>query len=130
MKQRTDNDYFYDSWKKMHVRCYDSSYHSFHRYGGRGIQVCPRWHTYQLFKLDMYGDWERGLTLDRINNDGHYEPGNVRWLPASENKKSKKYDVAAINAAWVAGKTQRQIADELGTSQGYVARMLKREGYA
>jgi len=123
---RTDNSYFYSSWRKMHTRCTDPTYHSYHRYGGRGITVCERWASYQNFKTDLYAAWWRGATLDRIDIDGNYEPLNVRWLPKGENTKTPKYDLTAIREMKASGLTQYQIAEEIGTDQAYVSRLLKR----
>lgn len=125
-KALTDNDYFYGTWGKMHTRCYDPKYHSYHRYGGRGITVWPAWHTYQIFKDECFSTWWRGATLDRINNDGNYEPGNVRWLAKSQNTKPQVYNLKLVISLQASGKTQRQIAAIIGTDQAYVSRLLKK----
>ena len=56
---------FYDTWYSMHSRCYRSSYTAYNRYGGRGIIVCPEWHSYHNFKDDMYSTWFKGATLNK-----------------------------------------------------------------
>jgi hypothetical protein len=66
----------------MMTRCYNPNYKQFKDYAGRGITVCKLWHDPQLFIEDinrLIGPRPDRMTLDRINNDGNYEPGNVRW---------------------------------------------------
>lgn len=81
----------YQVWQGMISRCHNPRHRSFPRYGGRGITVCPQWrNSFEAFHRDVITGYERGLQLDRINNDGNYEPGNVRWVTRPENGRNTR----------------------------------------
>lgn len=69
----------YRNWVAMIARCHDPDHTNYKNYGGRGIRVCPEWHDFARFYEDVGRFKPRGLSLDRIDNDRGYEPGNVRW---------------------------------------------------
>ncbi len=79
----------YQVWADMRNRCFNDRNKRYKDYGGRGIGVCPRWSEYTNFLLDM-GECPQGLALDRIDNDGNYEPGNCRWATAKEQSRNRR----------------------------------------
>jgi hypothetical protein len=80
----------YGSWENMKARCYQPSNPRFHRYGGRGIEVCPEWFLHFIvFALDMGPKPSPQHSLERIDNDGNYEPANCRWATVSEQSLNK-----------------------------------------
>jgi hypothetical protein len=77
------------NWKKIHyartnmlTRCYNKNFSLYSRYGGRGITVCEEWRNNSLlfYNWSISNGFSKELTLDRINNDGNYEPSNCRWV--------------------------------------------------
>jgi hypothetical protein len=84
----------YSVWAGMKYRCYNVKSHNYPLYGGRGITVCDRWlQSVVNFYEDMIDGYVKGLHLDRINNDGNYEPTNCRWLTHTQNSNNKRNNV-------------------------------------
>ena len=69
----------YHIWNAMMQRCNNQKQLAYKDYGGRGIKVCERWNDVKNFIEDMYPTYKEGLSIDRININGNYEPSNCRW---------------------------------------------------
>jgi hypothetical protein len=107
---RFKREYFV--WASMKQRCFNAKDRAFPLYGARGITVCERWITsFEAFLEDM-GPCPLGLTLDRANNNGNYEPDNCRWVSQSrQNRNSRRTRQITFN-----GRTQAlsDWAEEVG----------------
>lgn len=79
----------YVSWQNMIARCRYPSVPSYANYGARGISVCSKWNRFDNFLQDM-GERPDGMTLDRIDSDGDYEPGNCKWSTRSEQQRNHR----------------------------------------
>jgi len=105
----------YRIWTHIKGRCLNPRNDRFKNYGGRGITVCDRWLKYENFLEDM-GRCPKGLSIERIDNNGNYEPGNCKWATMHEQSRNMRTNV------WMEYKGKRMILEDwlkkLGISWG------------
>lgn len=105
----------YNTYRAMLDRCYNPNSDGYEDYGGRGIYVCDEWQTYPAFEEWAYSNgWSEGLTIDRIEVNGNYEPSNCRWADklqqANNTRRNRFY---TYNGETL---TMKQWADKIGIS--------------
>ena len=120
----------YQSWDHMKARCYNPNNSRYHRYGGRGIVVCERWLKFEDFLADM-GPRPKGLTLERKNNDGNYEPGNCEWATRRTQGRNSSHCKLSHGAAEeirtrsANGETNMALGYEFGVSHTQIHRIAR-----
>jgi hypothetical protein len=111
------------SWTAMRTRCNNPKQLAWPNYGGRGITVCERWDSFENFLADM-GERPSGCSLDRIDNNGNYEPGNCRWATKAEQSNNRRTNIFVTHDGETL--TITQWCTRLGISNGAVrTRMSK-----
>lgn len=117
----------YSTWQGMKSRCCNPRQIQYKDYGGRGITVCERWlNSFDNFRADM-GERPEGMTLDRIDVNGNYEPGNCRWADRSTQSVNRRID--ARNKSGYTGVKyldKRDIWEVIITRRGKKSRYLFR----
>lgn len=113
----------YNSWRSMRNRILFGSHPAHNRYKEKGVTICGRWESYDLFFEDM-GERPFGTTLDRIDNNGNYEPSNCRWasMRCQQNNKSSLSKVEKDGVV----KTIGEWAFELCLTQAEISKAYKR----
>ena len=79
----------YKSWQKMHERCENINSDAYYQYGSRGISVCDRWKSFELFLEDM-GERPDSMSLDRVDSNGNYSPDNCRWATSKQQNNNMR----------------------------------------
>lgn len=78
------------AWISIRQRCTNPNNIGFARYGGRGIKVCGRWQSFDAFAEDMLPTWKQGLSIERLDVNGNYEPGNCIWATPKEQARNRE----------------------------------------
>lgn len=115
-------------WASMMQRCLDERSKSYERYGGRGIKVCDRWLMFDNFLADMGPRPSSEYSIDRINNDGDYEPGNCRWATRMEQAcNTRRNRILEFNGESL---TLAEWERRLGSKKNVLARRLDGLGWS
>jgi hypothetical protein len=95
----------YKIWSNMHTRCYNKNRKAYKNYGGRGIIVCQKWHTFEGFYEDMVFTYQKGLSIERIDNNGNYCKENCKWISLDQQAKNTRQvnEYFYENKWWILG---------------------------
>jgi Staphylococcus phage HNH endonuclease len=99
MKKKSKHNLYdtleYFSWRNARARCYNVKCASYSMYGGRGIKMCDEWRNdmkaFYDYMISNFGHKQPGQSIERIDVNGNYEPGNVKWATTQEQNKNKRH---------------------------------------
>jgi hypothetical protein len=123
-------------WLAIRNRCNNPKTPDFKYYGGRGIRVCARWDRFVDFVEDVGPHPGSGWTLDRKDNDGDYEPGNVRWATRLTQARNRNYcklnedDAEKIRKLYSEGIVQTELAIMFSVHQTHISAIIRRKLWA
>ena len=123
------SSFIYTTWLGMRQRCYDPNAEKYKNYGGRGIRICDDWYNdfSKFYTWSLKNGAKKGLTIDRIDNDGNYEPNNCRWVSLktqARNKTTTRYitcnGITKPLCVW---------SEELGIGESTIRARIDKYGY-
>lgn len=125
-KHSMSNSELYKVWQGIKIRCYDKNSTYYNNYGGRDIKMCDEWKNdfVPFYNWAINNGYRNSLTIDRINNDGNYEPSNCRWITRREqNNNMRKNIILEYNGK---GQTISEWANETGINRTTLYYRIKR----
>lgn len=123
-KHGQSHDRVYTAWQGIKQRCTNPNATHYHRYGGRGVTMYPPWVADYASFREYVGEAPLGASLDRIDNEGNYEPGNIRWATRKEQASNR---VTNVVLEWEGEtRTLKQWAEHRGQKYGLLASRWKR----
>lgn len=113
----------YRCWTSIRKRCLSPTCEAYAGYGGRGIKVCPEWESFEQFCKDM-GDMPPGMSIERIDVNGDYEPGNCKWATMKEQARNRRNGamVTAFGETLCMGEWCERYSIDWGTLRGRLDR--------
>lgn len=127
------NHNLFSKWHSIKTRCLNSNSRCFPNYGGRGIKICAEWESDfgNFYNWAINNGYREGLTIDRIDNDGNYEPSNCRWVTMKENERNRgNLKLSMIDAINIRNAhllncfTQREIAEGYGVGIATISNII------
>lgn len=124
LKHGLSDSRLYSIWENMKERCYRPSNNRYYRYGARGIKVCKEWLDFEKFaEWANKNGYKDGLSIERVDIDGNYEPNNCCWIPLKEQTQNRE------NTVWIYYQGKRfcmsQFAKDMGVSINVIRNRIK-----
>ena len=114
----------YQSWASMKARCLNKAHADYPAYGGRGITICQSWLSFDAFFSDM-GPREKGQSIERIDNERGYEPGNCRWATNIEQARNTRKNRAVVRSDGLSFGSISEAAEKTGAQRHSIMNCCK-----